>query len=93
MKLAKRICANAPIALYMIKEAVNYGVQMELNSAIRVEARLSNILFDTECKVEGMRAFVEKRKPNFYEVVLFDKLVKSSAMPLCGIIMESNLRF
>lgn len=65
MKLAKRICEKAPIALQMIKETVNFGVQMELTSAIRFEARLSNILFNTEDKVEGMRAFVEKRKPNF----------------------------
>lgn len=65
MKLAKRISEKAPIALHMIKEAVNYGIQMELNSAIRLEARLCNILFNTEDKVEGMRAFVEKRKPSF----------------------------
>jgi enoyl-CoA hydratase len=38
---------------------------MDLASAIRFEARLFNILFRTDDKSEGMKAFIEKRKPIF----------------------------
>jgi enoyl-CoA hydratase len=65
MKFAKKLCERPPIALQMIKEAVNYGMQMDLTSAIRMEARIFNILFNTEDKAEGLRAFIEKRKPTF----------------------------
>ena len=42
-----------------------YGMQMDLYSSIRMEARLFNILFNSENKKEGMTAFLEKRKPVF----------------------------
>lgn len=64
-KFAKRLSVKAPLALQMIKEAVNYGLQMDQTSAIRLEARIFNILFNSEDKKEGMRAFIEKRKPQF----------------------------
>lgn len=63
--LAKKLCERPPLGLQMIKEAINYGMQMDLYSAIRMEARLFNILFNSEDKKEGMRAFLEKRKPVF----------------------------
>lgn len=65
MKLARKLCERPPLALQMIKEAVNYGLQMDLASAIRLEARIFNILFNSEDKSEGMKAFLEKRKPVF----------------------------
>lgn len=63
--LAKKLCERPPLGLQMVKEAIDYGVQMDLYSAIRMEARLFNILFNSEDKREGMAAFLEKRKPIF----------------------------
>jgi enoyl-CoA hydratase len=63
--VAKKLCERPPLALQMIKEAINYGMQIDLHSAIRMEARLFNILFNSEDKKEGMAAFLEKRKPTF----------------------------
>ena len=64
-KLAKKLCERPPLGLQMVKETVNYGLQMDLNSAIRMEARVFNILFNSEDRKEGMSAFLEKRKPVF----------------------------
>jgi len=64
-KLSKKLCERPPIGLQMVKEAVNYGLQMDLNSAVRLESRLFNVLFNTEDKQEGMQAFIEKRKAVF----------------------------
>ena len=49
----------------MIKELVNTGLNMELNSALAHEARCFEIFFSTEDQKEGMQAFVEKRIPVF----------------------------
>ncbi|MBW2097115.1 MAG: enoyl-CoA hydratase/isomerase family protein, partial [Deltaproteobacteria bacterium] len=64
-KLAKKLCERPPLGLQMVKETVNYGLQMDLNSAIRMEARVFNILLNSEDRKEGMSAFLEKRKPVF----------------------------
>jgi enoyl-CoA hydratase len=49
----------------MIKLAVEGGLSMDVKSAIAYEARCFETLFSTEDRVEGMKAFVEKRKPVF----------------------------
>jgi len=64
-KLAKKLCERPPLGLQMVKETVNYGLQMDLSSGIRFEARIFNILFNSEDRKEGMAAFLEKRKPTF----------------------------
>jgi enoyl-CoA hydratase/carnithine racemase len=60
------LCERPPLGLQMAKETVNYGLQMDLNSAIRMEARVFNILFSSDDRKEGMAAFLEKRKPLFH---------------------------
>jgi enoyl-CoA hydratase len=64
-KLARKLCERPPLGLQMVKETVNYGLQMDLNSGIRLEARVFNILFNSEDRKEGLSAFLEKRKPVF----------------------------
>jgi enoyl-CoA hydratase len=64
-KLARKLCERPPLGLQMVKETVNYGLQMDLNSAIRMEARVFNILFNSQDRKEGISAFLEKRKPVF----------------------------
>jgi len=59
------IAANAPLSVRQVKKSIRYGGQMELRTALRFEVEAYNHLIDTEDRMEGVRAFNEKRKPNF----------------------------
>lgn len=61
-KLAKRIAANAPIAVRQTKKAVNEGLEGSLKEGIALEPQLFSECFATEDQKEGMTAFLEKRK-------------------------------
>ncbi len=62
---ANVIAGNAPLSVRQVKKSVRYGGQMELRTALRFEVEAYNHLVDTEDRVEGVRAFNEKRKPDF----------------------------
>jgi len=62
---ARIIAGKAPIALRYAKEAVVGGFALPLADGIRLEADLSTLLRTTEDRLEGARAFLEKRKPNW----------------------------
>lgn len=59
------IAGNAPLSVRQVKKSVRYGGQMELRTAFRFEVEAYNHLVDTEDRVEGVRAFNEKRQPVF----------------------------
>ena len=63
--LARRIAEKPPIALRYAKEAVVSGLALPLADGLRLESDLSTLLRTTEDRVEGARAFVEKRKPKW----------------------------
>ena len=63
--MAKRIAARGPVAVSLTKEAINAGLEMDLDKAIGVEADLFGLSFTTEDRKEGIAAFLEKRKPAF----------------------------
>jgi len=65
LDVASRIAALPPLAVAAIKEAVLHGPDVPLEAALRLEARSFQGLFATEDRAEGMRAFLEKRKPEF----------------------------
>jgi enoyl-CoA hydratase len=65
LETAATICANAPISTRQIKQSVNYGLNMDLRSAMMFEIEAYNRMVPTEDRREGIRAFNEKRKPNF----------------------------
>ena len=48
-----------------IKEAVLLGADLPLEAALRLEAQSFQMLFNTEDRTEGMRAFIEKRPANW----------------------------
>lgn len=64
-KMALKLLKQPGFALKIIKMVVNDGINMDLRSALAYEARCFEILFSTEDQKEGMRAFMEKRKPIF----------------------------
>ncbi len=62
---AKIISENGPLAVRQAKKAVHYGLQMDLATGIRFGIEAYNQLVGTEDRMEGVRAFNEKRKPRF----------------------------
>jgi len=65
MRLAQLLATKPPIALKLAKEAVLAVDEMPLTAGIEYERKLFYSLFATEDQREGMRAFLEKRKPRF----------------------------
>jgi enoyl-CoA hydratase len=65
MELANRIAEKSPIALRMAKEAVKIASRSNLDEGLRREVDLFALCFSSEDKDEGVRAFLEKRKPQF----------------------------
>ena len=64
-KLCGKLASKSPIALAMGKEAINMGIQADLRTGLSIEARCFCMCFGSEDRVEGMTAFLEKRKPVF----------------------------
>ena len=65
LAIAARIAALPPLAVVAIKETVLLGSDLPLEAALRLEGEKFQTLFATEDRTEGMRAFLEKRKPEF----------------------------
>lgn len=65
MEAARAICANAPFAVRQAKKAIRYGTNTDLRSGLAFEIESYNRTVVTEDRLEGVRAFAEKRKPNF----------------------------
>ncbi len=65
MEIANRISEKSPIALRMAKEAVRIASRSTLDEGLRREVDLFALCFSSEDKDEGVRAFLEKRKPEF----------------------------
>jgi enoyl-CoA hydratase len=63
--LAKDLASKAPIALRYVKEAINKGLDLTLEQGLRLEADLYFLLHTTDDRTEGIRAFQEKRLPDF----------------------------
>ena len=64
-ELARELAGRAPVAMRYAKEAVVKGLGMSLDDGLRLEGDLSTLLRTTEDRLEGARAFLEKRKPNW----------------------------
>src|SRR5437660_5621591 len=64
-QVAAKIATRGPLAVARAKRLVERGYDMPLRAANRQEAESFALLFDTEDRREGMRAFIEKRSPRF----------------------------
>jgi enoyl-CoA hydratase len=64
-KVANEIASKSPVAVRLAKMAINKAFEMGLSQGIDFEREVFYLLFASEDKDEGMKAFVEKRKPEF----------------------------
>lgn len=64
-ELARTLAAKAPVALRYAKEAIVKGLELPLADGLRLEHDLATLLRTTEDRIEGAKAFLEKRKPRF----------------------------
>lgn len=64
-KLAAALAGKAPIALQQAKAAMNVGSDIDLQDGCRYESEAFAVTFGSEDRTEGMRAFLEKRRPTF----------------------------
>jgi enoyl-CoA hydratase len=65
LRVARTIAALPPLAVMQIKEAVLAGQDASVDAALVIERKAFQLLFSTADQKEGMRAFLEKRKPDF----------------------------
>ena len=63
--IAEMIAAKSPVAVAAAKEATRAAVSLPLEEGLKLETALFQLCFASEDKVEGVRAFMEKRTPNF----------------------------
>ncbi|MEJ8836057.1 enoyl-CoA hydratase/isomerase family protein [Ramlibacter sp. AN1133] len=62
---AEEIAANAPLSVRQAKRSIHYGLQTDLLTGYRFEIEAYNRLITTEDRLEGVRAFNEKRAPQW----------------------------
>ena len=61
-KMAAKIISKGSYAVTLAKQAINTGMDTDLDSGLKLEANLFGLSFATDDKKEGMTAFLEKRK-------------------------------
>lgn len=66
-ELANTIANNAPIAVKLSKQAINRGIQCDIDTALSFESEAFGECFSTEDQKDAMTAFVEKRKPEGFK--------------------------
>lgn len=62
-QMARDILANGPYAVRLAKEVIDRGAQVDLDHGLDIEQKAFGLTFATHDQKEGMRAFMEKRKP------------------------------
>ena len=63
--IAEKIAANAPLSVRAIKRLVQQGMDMPLSHAIEAERYAFGLLYGSEDRLEGRKAFAEKRPPRY----------------------------
>jgi 2-(1,2-epoxy-1,2-dihydrophenyl)acetyl-CoA isomerase len=64
-ELAGKIAAGPPIAIRLAKRAIYHNLEVDLRAGLEYETYAQNLCRETEDAKEGVKAFVEKRAPNF----------------------------
>jgi enoyl-CoA hydratase len=64
-ELTRKLAAKAPLAVKYMRESVYRGLDLPIEDGLRLEFHLGGLLRTTEDRVEGLKAFREKRAPDF----------------------------
>jgi methylglutaconyl-CoA hydratase len=64
-EIAREIAQNGPIAVRQAKFAINKGYDADLYTGLDIERAAYEVTIPTQDRLEGLRAFREKRKPNY----------------------------
>lgn len=64
-KCAEALAQKPPLAIRYVKKAIHGGTEVDLDTGLRLEASYFGLSFNTEDRIEGMDAFLEKRTPQF----------------------------
>ena len=64
-EMARKIAGKGPLAIQLCKEAVNNGLEMDVDKGCAYEADLFALCFASEDQTEGMKAFLEKLAAEF----------------------------
>jgi methylglutaconyl-CoA hydratase len=65
LEIAESMARNAPLALIQAKTAINSGIEVDLRTGLKIEELAYNELISTEDRLEGLKAFAEKRSPKY----------------------------
>jgi enoyl-CoA hydratase len=65
LEIATTIAQNGPVAVRQAKKAINWGSETDLETGMALAIEAYNVTITTEDRLEGVRAFNEKRKPRF----------------------------
>ncbi|CAF2157353.1 unnamed protein product [Rotaria magnacalcarata] len=63
LEIAHEIVQQGPLAVQMAKQAINKGLEVDLQTGLDVEESCYNTVLTSEDRIEGLKAFQEKRKP------------------------------
>lgn len=64
-RLAADIAKNAPLAIAQAKYAIDHGLEVDLVTGLAIETNAYQVLIPTKDRLEGLKAFQERRKPNY----------------------------
>jgi len=64
-EIADTIAQNGPVAVRQAKKAMAWGSEVDLETGMRLSIEAYNITVNTEDRLEGVRAFNERRPPAF----------------------------
>jgi enoyl-CoA hydratase len=67
LQLAEEIIENSPLAVSCVLQAVERGLDLSIDQALSLETMLDSIAVASDDQKEGVSAFLEKRKPNFWK--------------------------
>jgi enoyl-CoA hydratase/carnithine racemase len=65
IEIAEKIVKNAPLALTSAKKAINIGIGHDIKTGLEIERLCYAGIIKTEDRIEGLKAFLEKRSPNY----------------------------
>ncbi|PLW31183.1 hypothetical protein PCANC_11139 [Puccinia coronata f. sp. avenae] len=64
-EVARGILPNGPVAIKAAKLAINRSIEVDLETGLDFERQCYNTVLETKDRLEGLKAFNEKRKPRF----------------------------